>query len=209
VNGNFQLLYRVVGKGTALLSQKKPAEKIEVIGPLGNGFILKKSKKAILVAGGLGIAPIFALAESLVKTKPIFFYGVKTKNDILCLNQLKSTGIDPIISTDDGTFGKKGNVVNVLRNYLRQHSISSTQHILYACGPQPMLNSLSLLAKKYRLKGYIALEQNMACGLGACLGCVINTVKGYKRVCKEGPVFPIEEIVWNNNYKKSRGRGFE
>lgn len=197
IGGDFQLLYRVVGKGTSLLSQKRPGDTLEIIGPAGNGFpIVKTQNKIILVSGGLGIAPIFAFAETIAKTKPILFYGVRTKKEVLCLPQLKSIGINPIISTDDGTLGQKGVITNVLRKYLTHHSLLITHYSLYACGPKSMLRSLSILAKKYKLKGYIALEENMACGLGTCLGCVINTNDGYKRVCKEGPVFPIEEVIW-------------
>lgn len=194
---DFQLLYRVVGKGTEILSRKKPGDVLDILGPLGNGFpVSKKSGNVILVAGGVGIAPIFSLAESLKKRKPALFYGARTKDEVLCINELKSIGIDPVISTDDGTMGKKGNIVNVLKDYLSRNSSSVTDHVLYACGPGPMLKALSALAKKHNLQGHIALEQGMACGIGTCLGCVVNTTKGYKRVCKEGPVFPIEDIIW-------------
>jgi dihydroorotate dehydrogenase electron transfer subunit len=204
VGSDFQLLYRVVGKGTSLLSEKKQGNTLEVIGPLGKGFPIKKNQgDIILVAGGLGIAPIFALAETAASTlkgrnrKPLLFYGARTKQEALCLDSLNSIGIDPIISTDDGTLGEKGNIVAVLKNYLSRAPLPATSHLLYACGPEPMLKSLSKFAKDNKLKGYVALEQNMACGIGTCLGCVVNTNKGYKRVCKEGPVFPIEEIVWD------------
>jgi dihydroorotate dehydrogenase electron transfer subunit len=209
IGNDFQILYRVVGKGTDILSGKKSGGLLEVIGPLGNGFpVSKAANNIILVAGGLGIAPIFALAESLIPPtlsfkkrggkdfKPLFFYGAKTKREVICKDELKSLGFNPIISTDDGTFGKKGNIINVLENFLSRKRLPVARYVLYACGPEPMLKSLSNLAKKFKLSGYIALEQNMACGLGTCLGCVVNTMDGYKRVCKEGPVFPIEEIVW-------------
>jgi dihydroorotate dehydrogenase electron transfer subunit len=197
LGGDFQLLYRIVGQGTAVLSKKKPDNRLDVIGPLGNGFSIKKSAAtSILVAGGLGIAPIFALAESMYKKSPLLFYGARTKKEVLCLDELQSLGINPTVSTDDGTHGKKGNIITTLKNYLSRSSSPVTQTILYACGPEPMLRSLSLFAQKNKLKGYAALEQNMACGIGTCLGCVVQTVHGYKRVCKEGPVFPIEEILW-------------
>ncbi|GBD96129.1 MAG TPA: dihydroorotate dehydrogenase electron transfer subunit [Nitrospirae bacterium] len=200
--GNLQFLYRVVGSGTNILSEKKTGDILELIGPLGKGFPFKKTQKnIILVAGGLGIAPIFALAETLAKIPPpappvLLFQGARTEDEVLCIDKLKSIGIDPIISTDNGTLGEKGNIVSVLKKYLTRHSLPVNRYILYACGPEPMLKSLSSLAIKHKLKGYIALEQHMACGLGTCLGCVVNTIDGYKRVCKEGPVFPIEKIVW-------------
>lgn len=196
---NFQILYRVVGKGTDLLSYKKPGDVIEVIGPLGNAFPVLKSKDIILVAGGLGIAPIFALAESLISKnrKPLLFYGARTKDEVLCINELSSIGIDPIVSTDDGSMGHKGNIVNVLKRHLTSHPpAGKARHSLFACGPEPMLKALAETTAKKSLKGYAALEQNMACGLGTCLGCTVLTNTGYKRVCKEGPVFPIGDIVW-------------
>ncbi len=209
IDGNFQLLYRVIGKGTSILSKKNPGDTLEVLGPLGNGFPVKKSQdNIILVAGGIGIAPIFGLVETLIppapplqkggrqKDTPLLFYGVRTKEELLCADALISRGLDPVISTDDGTFGKKGNIVNVLKNFLTHHASRITDHVLYACGPAPMLKALSSMAKKYKMNGYMALEQNMACGLGTCLGCVVKTTKGYKRVCKEGPVFSMEEIIW-------------
>lgn len=218
VNGDLQFLYRVVGRGTAILSRKKNGDILEVFGPLGNKFPVRKSQKnIILVAGGLGIAPIFGLAESLTPPAPSllkwgesrssgkrksnqpklwFFYGLKTGAEALCTDELKSIEIDPVISTDDGTMGKKGNIVNVLKHFIARNPSVITGCDVYACGPGPMLKSLSSLAAKYKLQMHVALEQNMACGLGTCLGCVVETKSGYKRVCKEGPVFPVEEIIW-------------
>lgn len=200
LSGDFQLLYRVVGKGTDILSERRPGDILEVLGPLGNGFpSINKRSKTILVAGGLGIAPIFGLAEKIIapgKPDTLLFYGARTKSEVLCLDKLKSIGIEPIVSTDDGTYGKKGNIVNVLKKFISHNSSLITHYSIYACGPEQMLKSLAALVNKNNLNGFVALEQNMACGLGTCLGCVVNTKKGFKRVCKEGPVFPIEEIVW-------------
>lgn len=199
LEGDFQILYRVVGKTTSILKSRKPGDILEIIGPLGRGFpVIKKTqkKKIILVAGGIGIAPIFALAETIKKRSSILFYGAKTKNEVLCIEELKSIGIDPIVSTDDGSLGQKGVITDLLDEFLTRPSSLPPHHCLYACGPKPMLRSLSFLVKKYKIEGYIALEENMACGFGACLGCVVKTGEGNKRVCKEGPVFSTEEIVW-------------
>ena len=197
LDGDFQLLYRVTGRGTAILSKKKNGDVLEGIGPLGKGFPVKAgSRKIILVAGGLGIAPVFNLAEHTAKNKPLFFYGVRTKREALCLDGVRSLGIDPFLSSDDGTLGARGTVVSNLKKYLKNHSASASRIVLYSCGPEAMLRALSLFAKDFGAKGYVALEQNMACGIGTCLGCVVQTKKGYKRVCKEGPVFPMEEIIW-------------
>ncbi len=197
IDNNFQLLYRVVGKGTKILSEKKPGNSLDILGPLGKGFPApKKEHQVILVAGGLGIAPIFSMAENIKKKNPLLFYGTKTKKDIILIEEFRSLGIDPIVSTDDGSQGRKGNIVNVLKKYLTRHPSPFMRYVLYACGPEIMLEALSDLASEFNIKGYFAMEQNMACGIGTCLGCIIKTRKGHKRVCKEGPVFPIEEIVW-------------
>jgi dihydroorotate dehydrogenase electron transfer subunit len=197
IDNTLQFLYRVVGRGTDFLSRKTSGDSLELIGPLGKGFPNTKSSNLILVAGGLGIAPIYYLAERFRKRKPLLFYGAKTGENILMIDELKSLGIDPLVSTDDGTYGKKGYVVDVLKKYMTRHSLPLTRYTIYACGPEQMFRSLSSLSLKYNMKGFVALEQNMACGVGTCLGCVVNTTRGYKRVCQEGPVFPMEEIIWD------------
>jgi dihydroorotate dehydrogenase electron transfer subunit len=195
---DIQFIYKIVGKGTNILRQKKTGDILEILGPLGNGFpIIKKTRnKIILVAGGLGIASVFALAETIARRNPLFFYGARTKKEVLCINELKSIGINPIISTDDGSLGQKGMIINILDDFLASHFSSLTSHLLYACGPKAMLQELSRLVERYKLKGYIALEENMACGFGVCLGCAVKTKYGLKLVCKEGPVFLIDEIMW-------------
>jgi dihydroorotate dehydrogenase electron transfer subunit len=197
IDGSFQLLYRVVGKGTKILSERKPGNSLDILGPLGKGFPLpKKESQVILVAGGLGVAPIFAIAENIKNKNPLLFYGTKTKKTVFLVDEFRSLDIEPVVSTDDGSFGIKGNIVKVLKKYLTRNPLPVTRYLMYACGPEIMLEALSKLAAEYNIKGYIAMEQNMACGIGTCLGCVVKTKKGHKRVCKEGPVFPIEEIVW-------------
>jgi len=197
LGGDLQLIYRIVGKATMILKDKKPGAILDVIGPLGNGFpMINGEEKAILIGGGLGVVPLFALAEKIKDKRPVFFLGAKTKKELLCIAELRSIGIKPIIATDDGSLGQKGVITDVVKGFLTCHSSLVARHCLYACGPKPMLRELSSISVKYGLRGYIALEENMACGIGACLSCVVNTKDGYKRVCKEGPVFPIEEIVW-------------
>jgi dihydroorotate dehydrogenase electron transfer subunit len=196
-DGHLQFLFRVAGKGTTILSRKKPGNRIELLGPLGNGFSVRKSKaQIILLAGGLGIAPIFRLAESVAKRSPLLILGARTKSEVLCLDKLESLGIIPVIATDDGSLGRKGNVLNALKGHLSHQANKNTDYEIYACGPGPMLKALAGFTLKKDIPGQAAFEKNMACGVGTCLGCVINTIKGYKRVCKEGPVFPINEIIW-------------
>lgn len=196
LDGNFQLLYRVAGKATKILKGKNPGDQIEVLGPLGNGFPqnIKKDAKIILAAGGMGVAPMLALADSFSSRKPRLFYGARTKKELLCIDEFRVLGIEPVISTDDGSSGKKGNIVTDLSDFLKSNP--SDDYIIYSCGPKPMLAALSELADKHKITAYMALEENMACGIGTCLGCVVKTRHGYKRVCKEGPVFSSEEIIW-------------
>jgi len=216
---DFQILYKVVGRLTNILKDKKPHDTVEIIGPLGNGFpIIKGKDKPILIGGGLGSVPLFALAESIIQQsqipprpplskpwlvegrwedfKPVFFIGAKTRREVLYIDALKSIRIKPIVSTDDGSLGQKGTVLSVFNKFLTSNFSVLSSHLLYACGPKPMLQELSHITKKHSLTGYIALEENMACGIGACLSCVVNTIDGFKRVCKEGPVFSMEEIIW-------------
>lgn len=195
ISGDLQFLYRVVGKATNILKAKKTGDTMELIGPLGNGFPLdeREGVKPILVAGGMGIAPLVALAEKFAKRQPVFFYGARRADEVLCLDELNSIGIPPIISTDDGSSGHQGVVTDLLDEFLSRQSSSAA---IYSCGPKPMLMALSGIAKKYKIMAHMALEESMACGVGACLGCVIKTVDGYKRVCKEGPVFSSDDIMW-------------
>ncbi|MBI5204726.1 MAG: dihydroorotate dehydrogenase electron transfer subunit [Nitrospirae bacterium] len=195
-SGTAHFLYRIKGKGTERMRQMKNGASVSVLGPLGNGYPLPgKNLTPILIAGGIGIASLFTLAEKLGKNAYLF-YGGRTKEELLLLDELKGMVKELIISTDNGSAGEKGTVVDVLKNFLALRSALCAQHLLYACGPSPMLEAVSRLATEKGIKGYISMEENMACGVGACLGCTVKTKSGYKRVCKEGPVFSIEEIVW-------------
>jgi len=197
-SGNLQFLYRVVGKATSILKTKQKEDTMELIGPLGNGFPfeMREGRVPILVAGGMGIAPLFALAEIFAKRKILFFYGARRSEEILCLNELHAMGIAPAISTDDGTSGHKGVVTDLVEEFLSSVRTTSSDYSLYSCGPKPMLIGILRIAKKYNITAHVALEESMACGVGACLGCVVKTVEGYKRVCKEGPVFSSDDIAW-------------
>ncbi|MDI6743852.1 MAG: dihydroorotate dehydrogenase electron transfer subunit [Thermodesulfovibrionales bacterium] len=195
--GELQFLYRIKGKGTKLLKEMRKGETVNVLGPLGNGYPMPdKNLTPVLIAGGIGIASLFPLAEKL-SGNIHFLYGARTKNELLMLNELKGlVKKELIISTDDGSEGEKGTVVDVLNRFLTLNPQLSTLNLLYSCGPSPMLEAVSKFAAEKGIKCYISMEESMACGVGACLGCTVKTKKGYKRVCKEGPVFPSEEIVW-------------
>ncbi|MDI6758902.1 MAG: dihydroorotate dehydrogenase electron transfer subunit [Candidatus Omnitrophota bacterium] len=196
-----EILYAAVGIGTQLLAQKKPGEFLDIIGPLGNGFNYMDSKqkatRQILVAGGMGVAPLLFFAKRYPLNGMILI-GTKTKNQILCEKDFEKLGLDVKIATDDGSRGFKGRVTELLKNVLRTTQYAR-RTMIYACGPHPMLQEISRISKKYNIQAQISLEEHMCCGVGACLGCVIETKQGYKRVCKEGPIFNAQEIIWGKN----------
>lgn len=211
---NMEILYEVLGKGTQALSQKKPGEYLDVIGPLGNGFTYPKadSRKpiAILVAGGMGVAPLIFLAEKLreipnpkTQTPNLILLGARKKSQILCEDEFKKLGCEVKIATDDGSRGFKGTATDLLKKELLTHN--SKLLTIYGCGPHPMLKELSGIAKQHSIPAQVSLEAHMACGIGACMGCVVKqrtnnqklgTHFEYKRVCKDGPVFNADEIIW-------------
>jgi len=199
----FELLYEIVGKGTELLSKHQVGQEIDILGPLGNGFDINKDKKvAILVAGGMGVAPLLYLAKFLRSTihdpRSIhILIGTKTKELILAEKEFKTLTDNVIVSTDDGSYGKKGFVSDVLLETLDPRTIDASATI-YACGPKPMLKAIAEIAFQKKIDCQVSMEARMACGIGTCLGCVINTTKGYQKVCDDGPVFDAKEIVWTS-----------
>ena len=199
-----EMLYERVGKGTEILSQRKAGEFLDVIGPLGNGFTLppkNREFKAVLVAGGMGVAPLVFLAQRLATGKRKsagdriqVLIGARTKQQLLCEKEFKKLGCDVKIATDDGSAGFSGRVTGLLERALLTQDYQRT--IVYSCGPKPMLRELVRICRKKLIPAQVSLEEHMACGIGACLGCVVNTVGGYKRVCKEGPVFEAEKLIY-------------
>lgn len=186
-DNHLDLLYKVLGHGTKDMTTYKQGKELDVIVNLGNGFDITKSKKPLLIAGGIGIAPMFALARKFneLNIKPTIIYGAASKKDIVLVQKLQELG-NLIICSDDGTIGYKGNVVS----YLKENNIEFDKY--YACGPQVMLKYLAMLTNQ----GYVSLEARMGCGFGACMGCSIQTTNGPKRVCKEGPVFEASEVIF-------------
>ena len=203
-----EILFEVVGRGTGILSKMKPGEVVDIIGPLGNGFDIlptKANSLTLLVAGGMGSAPLVFLAEKIVGRKGkttklnnvLVLIGARNKNQITCEDEFKRLGCKVVVATDDGSRGFKGRVTDLLGEYLRHESLDrGVINQIYACGPVPMLKKLCLLAEEYGVLAQVSLEEHMSCGIGACLGCVIETHSGYKRVCYDGPVFMADEIIW-------------
>jgi len=197
-----RIIYEVIGPGTQILSGKIRGDFLDVIGPLGNGFkygrTTKKSDqgKTILVAGGMGVAPLVFLAEKIRLDRPIVLIGARKKEQVLCLGEFKALGCKVIIATDDGSLGFKGKVTELLKEILiKENQINKPENI-YACGPQLMLKAVSEISCENNIASQLSLETHMACGFGACLGCVVSTKSGYKRVCKDGPVFSGKELTW-------------
>ena len=186
-----RIVYRVVGEGTKEISKLRAGQKVRIMGPLGNGFFLK-DKRAILVAGGIGIPPMLELAKNLDCEKTIVV-GYRDAQTFLS-DELSSYG-DVVIATEDGSVGTKGNVLDAIREN------QVTGDVIYACGPTPMLRALKTYAAEKHIECQISLEEKMACGIGACLACVCkskekdsHTNVHNKRICKDGPVFYAEEV---------------
>jgi len=191
-----EILYEVLGKGTQILASKKCGEYLDLIGPLGNGFNCKSGRKPVIVGGGMGIAPLFFLAKRIMeakgqgsKVKGVVFLGARSKNQIICEKDFKKIGWEVKIATDDGSIGYKGRVTDLLK-------VNLDATMIYACGPKPMLKVITGIAQSQGIPAQLSLEEHMSCGIGACLGCVVKTTDGFKRVCKEGPVFNAAQLIW-------------
>lgn len=188
-----RLVYRVTGKGTGteLFSGLKSGDRLDVLGPLGNGFMTDRKERAFLIGGGIGIPPMLELAKQLDCEKKIV---AGYKDELFLTEDLRKYG-ELYIATEDGSAGTKGNVIDaILENALEAD-------IIYACGPTPMLRALKAYAGEHNMLCYISLEERMACGIGACLACVCKSKEvdehshvHNKRVCKDGPVFLAAEV---------------
>lgn len=180
----------VAGKGTEEFSKMTPGMQLDIIGPLGNGFPTKK-KKAFLIGGGIGIPPMLELAKQLDCEKQIV---LGYRDDLFLYEEFKKYG-SVYVATEDGSAGTEGNVLDAIR----ENGLDA--EVIYACGPLPMLRALKEYAAKNQIECWVSLEERMACGIGACLGCVCksknkdaHTNVNNKRICKEGPVFLAEEV---------------
>ncbi|MFX4261465.1 dihydroorotate dehydrogenase electron transfer subunit [Pelotomaculum propionicicum] len=194
--GEISLFYRVVGRGTALLAVKEKGDRLNLLGPLGSGFTMPgNSGRVAVVAGGIGIAPLYFLLQELsgLKIHADVFTGAATKKQLFFTSEIKALGHSVFPATDDGTAGYRGTVVNLFEQ--------NPADRVYSCGPAGMLKSLCRVIRKHGIWGEVSLEERMGCGVGACLSCACKTVSEgenyrYRRVCVEGPVFPAGEVVW-------------
>jgi len=198
--GTLEVIFRLAGEGTAILSRVKKGAVLNCLGPLGRGFQFSASRlPAVLLAGGAGVAPLLFLARALVgkKRRVALFYGAASRDDLLPLKRLLPRETAVHLATDDGSSGYQGRVTDLFAGAVRQ----GMQPVeLYACGPRPMLQVLTKKNEAWNFPLQLSLEERMACGLGACQGCAVSIRQGekstYRMVCSDGPVFAAQEVEW-------------
>lgn len=196
-----EILYKVVGRGTEMLADLHQGDTLDILAPLGKGFDLDgEGEEKILVGGGVGLAPLYLLAKELVKSHRVrLFAGGKSKEDVLCITEFERLGVETYVATDDGTLGDRGLVTQVMLKHLAAGGVPKR---LYACGPMPMLRAVAGIAEEMQVPCQVSLEAFMACGMGACLGCVVKGVHhtaenpDFRCVCKNGPVFDAADLLW-------------
>lgn len=186
----FALLFSVIGRGTKWLAQRSEGDKIDLLGPLGHGFSVQ-SRHLLLVAGGIGIAPLVALAENeLARGAHITLILGAPTQDQLYPPHLLPHGIDVLVATEDGSVGEKGMATDLLANF------TGKADQVFACGPVAMYEVMSSQTSIKGKSVQVSMEARMGCGFGVCLGCSIETRQGMKLVCQDGPVFELEDIIW-------------
>lgn len=212
INGRLRIVYRIVGEGTAEFMTYQAGAAISILGPLGNGYPMNGEednaegiftarqhaddrKKVFLLGGGIGIPPILELAKQLDNSRYLKQIIVGYRDELFLTAELKQNGT-VYIATEDGSVGTKGNVMDVIK----ENDLSAD--LIYACGPTPMLRAIKQYAEDKQIPAWISMEERMACGVGACLGCVCKTKEvdehsqvHNKRICKDGPVFLAQEVV--------------
>lgn len=182
------LIYKVVGKGTEYMAKLGAGEKLDILTGLGNGYDLSKSgNEPVLIGGGAGVPPMYNLCRKLVAEgkKPQVILGFNKENEVFFENEFKALGAEVTVTTADGSYGMKGFVTDALKNMKYTY--------IYSCGPEPMLKAIYNTAET---SGQLSFEERMGCGFGACMGCSCATKYGNKRICKDGPVLEMEEIIW-------------
>ncbi len=194
-----ELLYKVVGKGTGILSKISPGQNVDLLGPLGNGFLqAPPGSRIFLVGGGIGVPPLVFLAKAL-KNRGMdmsgchMFLGGRSKSDLLCREEFEALGMRLHLTTDDGSEGNQC----LITHPVEQEAEKATPDIIYACGPLPMLACLAGIARSKGIRCQISIESMMACGIGACLGCAVaksGDPDSYWHVCKDGPVFEADQV---------------
>ncbi len=202
---SLELLFRAVGKGTQILAGLIKGSLVEICGPLGGSYTIDPArKKIVLIAGGIGVAPLSLLAQYLGKTAcraaadMTFYLGAQNAEAIVGLEALRKYCYNMVVCTDDGSQGVKGLVTKAFHKDMKKYPLADTA--IYACGPKPMLRALSAILPEAAFC-QVSLEERMACGVGACVGCVVaikdeQGEKAYRRVCADGPVFELKDVIW-------------
>lgn len=188
IDGGIVIIYKIVGKGTEVLSKLKEDESLDVLTVLGNGYDLSLSgDKPLLIGGGVGVPPMYQLAKELIALgkKVTVILGFNTKSELFYEQEFKALGASVIVTTVDGSYGVKGFVTDAMKDIDYSY--------FYTCGPEPMLKAVF---KQSKTDGEMSFEERMGCGFGACMGCSCKTLTGNKRICKEGPVLKKGEILW-------------
>ncbi|MGN0551111.1 MAG: dihydroorotate dehydrogenase electron transfer subunit [Acutalibacteraceae bacterium] len=187
-----RLVFQIKGEGTQILADTKPGEKLDILAPLGNGFKIEKGKRYAFIGGGIGVPPMLYSAKQA--ENPVAILGFRSKAQVILTEDFKAVCKAVTVTTDDGSFGEKGFVTDALKNIINEIDE------VCACGPTPMLRSVAALCKENGKPCQVSLEERMGCGIGACLVCACkvkrNGQEGYLHVCKDGPVFNAEEVMW-------------
>lgn len=199
-----EILFQVRGRGTEIMAAWEPGHAVSVLGPFGNGFIMPADiQTAVLVAGGIGAAPLLFLANVLSseynKVTCKFYFGSKTRMEADILSGVADLMHACIHVTEDGSTELTGFVTDTLESFFNKGEIGAGGTYIYSCGPSPMLKKVALIATGFSIPCQVSLEAHMACGVGACLGCVVETKDGFKRVCADGPVFDSTSLDWNHD----------
>ena len=191
IKDKIEILYEVLGRGTAVLAAKKKGDLLKVMGPLGRPFTAGlKKKKRVLVAGGVGVPPLVFLAERF--STDYLLIGTKSKKEVLPKKELSQVKAKILYATNDGSYGAKGFVTVLLQKLIQQESAQNL--FIQTCGPTPMMEAVLEIARREGIEGEASVDKTMSCGVGVCLGCMIKTPHGWVPSCTEGPVFPFEEI---------------
>lgn len=192
------IIYKVVGKGTEIMSQMTPGTPLDTLTGLGNGYDLTKSSaRPLLVGGGVGVPPLYYAAKKLAENgiKPAAVLGFTSSADVFYENEFKEYCTDVVITTNDGSAGIRGFVTDGIKR-LAENNNKFT--FFYTCGPEPMLKAVYRCPELESVEGEFSFEERMGCGFGACMGCSCKTVTGYKRICKDGPILEKNEILWED-----------
>lgn len=199
-----QFLYKVLGRGTAILSGARPGDSLACLAPLGRGFApaSEPGSRLLLVAGGVGVASLHPLAAAAVRSgaRPVLLFGSRSADEIPASEATRALGVETLVSTDDGSAGFRGYVSDLLDSVLRERGAAG--QVVCACGPTPMMKATAEVALRHGVRCWLSLESTMACGYGVCVGCVVGVRRGaagdleYHRTCIEGPVMDAAEISW-------------